>query len=623
VKPRTFLALLCAAATLSAQQEIAPVRPTGFLRPYRAPEIPPVRLANSARIRGLIRSGVLYLSVHDALALALDNNIDIEVARYAPISAEWQLRRSQAGGALPGVPSGASQVGNVASGQGVAGSQAAAGVTTGFAGSTSGNVGNATISQIGPITQTLDPTIQESNVWTHQTAPQPNATQSVTPVLISGTHSYSGNYQQGFLIGGNVNVSYSDSFLRENAATDVLNPSSAPSLSINYQQNLLQGFGIAVNERTINVSRLNVQAAQLNFKTQVINTVTSVLNMYYGLVADYEDQRAKTEALDLATRLAHEARVRYENGTMSTLDVTTADAQLASAESDLTVSQTTLQQQEIQLKNILSRSGLADPVFAEARIVPVDRIVVPEEYNLPPLDQMVKTALSNRADLASERLGVTSAEISALGTRNGVLPQLSVSGTTSDAGLAGVPKVVVTHHGTETADAYFVGNIGTALGQVFQRDFPTNRLFVIYQMNIHNRQAAADQAVDQLSLRQTQLGLDRDLNSVTVAVSNYAVAIRQALARYRAAVQNRILEQQLLDAEEKKLANGLSTSSLVIQQQRDLATAQSTEIASLAAYSNARIALDQALGTTLEANHVTIDEARNATVPETPAPQPH
>ena len=623
MKPRTFLALLCAAATLSAQQEIAPVRPTGFLRPYRAPEIPPVRLANSARIRGLIRSGVLYLSVHDALALALDNNIDIEVARYAPISAEWQLRRSQAGGALPGVPSGASQVGNVASGQGVAGSQAAAGVTTGFAGSTSGNVGNATISQIGPITQTLDPTIQESNVWTHQTAPQPNATQSVTPVLISGTHSYSGNYQQGFLIGGNVNVSYSDSFLRENAATDVLNPSSAPSLSINYQQNLLQGFGIAVNERTINVSRLNVQAAQLNFKTQVINTVTSVLNMYYGLVADYEDQRAKTEALDLATRLAHEARVRYENGTMSTLDVTTADAQLASAESDLTVSQTTLQQQEIQLKNILSRSGLADPVFAEARIVPVDRIVVPEEYNLPPLDQMVKTALSNRADLASERLGVTSAEISALGTRNGVLPQLSVSGTTSDAGLAGVPKVVVTHHGTETADAYFVGNIGTALGQVFQRDFPTNRLFVIYQMNIHNRQAAADQAVDQLSLRQTQLGLDRDLNSVTVAVSNYAVAIRQALARYRAAVQNRILEQQLLDAEEKKLANGLSTSSLVIQQQRDLATAQSTEIASLAAYSNARIALDQALGTTLEANHVTIDEARNATVPETPAPQPH
>ncbi|HTS75077.1 MAG TPA: TolC family protein [Bryobacteraceae bacterium] len=621
---RSALASVCAASTLAAQQSIDPVRPntTVLLRPYEAPYVPPARLQNSVRARTLIRAGVLYLTVHDALALALDNNIDLENARYGPISAQWQLERSQAGGALPGVPSAASQVGAVASGQGVAGSQAAAGVTTGFAGVSGGNAGQATISQIGPIVQVLDPNITETSLWSHQSVPQPNATQSITPVLLTGTHSYSGSYNQGFLVGGNVSVTYSDSFLKENAASDLLNPSSAPSLAINWQQNLLQGFGIAVNERTINVSRLNVKASALNFETQAINTVTTVLNNYYGLVADYEDLRAKREALDLAERLDREARIRFENGTMATLDVTTADSALASAQSDLTVSATTLQQQELQLKNMLSRTGLMDPVFAEARIVPVDHMVIPAEYNLPPLDQMVKTALEKRPDLASERLGVTSAEISALGTKNGVLPVLSASATASAAGLSGVPKTAVTHTGTRSANLYFSGDVGRGLQEVFQHDFPTYSLFTHFQVYAHNRQATADQAIDQLSLRQTQIGLDRDLNSVSVSVSNYAIAIRQALARYRAGAQNRILEQQLLDAEEKKLANGLSTASLVIQQQRDLATAQSTEIAAEVAYSNAKIALDQTLGTTLDVNHVSLDDARKGALPETPAPAP-
>jgi outer membrane protein TolC len=623
---RAGLAGVCAASMLSAQQPppIEPVRPmtTIFRRPYTAPYVPPARFQNSARVRSLIRAGVLYLTVHDALALAIDNNISLESARYGPISAEWQLQRSLAGGALPGIPSAASQVGSVASGQGVSGSQAAAGVTTGFAGTGAGNAGQATIAEIGPVVQVLDPNITESNVWSHTTTPQQNATQSVTPVLISGTHSYSGSYNQGFLVGGNLSIVYTDSWLKENALSDLLNPSSAPSVNINWQQNLLQGFGIAVNERTINVSRLNVKAAQLNFRTQVINTVSSVLNLYYGLAAAYEDLKAKGEALELAQRLAREARIRYENGTMATLDVSTADSAQAAAESDLTVSATTLQQQELQLKNILSRTGLADPAFAEVRIVPVDHIVLPEKDELPSIDDMVKTALEKRPDLASERIGVQSAEISTLGTKKGVLPQSTATATWIDAGLAGAPKTAISRKGVTGPDPYFDGGIGTALGQVFRNDFPTQRLTVNFSPIIHNRQATADQAIDQLSLRQTQLNLDRDLNTVAVAVSNYAVAMRQALARYRAAVQNRILEQQLLEAEQKKLANGLSTASLVIQQQRDLATAQSTELAAQVAYGNAKIALDQALGTTLEEYHISVEDAAKGSVPETPAPAP-
>ena len=610
---RAGLCALCSITLLSAQEpSIDPVRPSALVavRPYLAPQVPPIRLANSGRLGNLVRAGMLYLTVQDAIALALENNIDLEVARYNPILAEWQLERSRAGGALPGVPSSAAQAGNVANGQGIAGSQAAAGVGGGGNGNNGTSATNATVAQIGPIAQTLDPIIQESTVLSHQTAPQANETQTVLPELISNTRNSSFSYAQGFLIGGNVTVSYKDSYLSENAPTDVLNPSSAPSLSITFQQNLLRGFGVGVNARTIRVSQMNVKASELNFKTQVSNTVNQVLNLYYALSAGYEDIKAKTNAVEVAQKFYENSKLQQEAGTMARLDVTTAESQLASAQYDLVNSQTNLQQQELQLKNLLSRTGIADPTLASVEIVPLDRIAVPEADDLPPLKNLLETALANRSDLASERLGITGSEIAALGTRNGILPLLTGIAGESAAGLAGTPRVAVSSFGVETANPYFDGGIGTALGQALRRNFPTNRVAGIFQTPLRNDQAQADFAIDQLQLRQSQIQLNKDLNQVAVDISNYVVALRQARGRYRAAVQTRILQQQLLDAEQKKLAGGASTPFNVVQQERDLAAAQSAEIAVLVDFSNARVALDQTLGTTLETNHVSIGDAR-------------
>jgi outer membrane protein TolC len=605
---------LCSIAVLrAAEPTIEPIRPPAFvaIRPYLPPQVPPVRLENSGRLASLVRAGMLYLTVQDAIALALENNLDIEVARYNPILAEWQLERSRAGGALPGVPSSASQAGNVANGQGVAGSQAAAGVTSGASGVAGTSSTNATIAQIGPIAQTLDPVIQESTTFSHQTAPQADTVQSVLPVLISNTRSSSFSYQEGFLIGGNVTVTYKDSYLNENAPTDVLNPSSAPSLTFTFQQNLLRGFGIAVNARTIRISQLNVKASALNFKTQVSNSINQVLNVYYALSAAYEDIKAKTNAVEVARQFFENSGIRERAGTLARLDLTTAETQLASAEYDLVNSQTAVRQQELQLKNLLSRRGIADPILASAHIVPLDRIAVPDTDEFPALKDLLKTALANRSDLAAERLGTQSGEISALGTRNGILPLLVAIGTESAAGLAGTPRNVVTRSGgVETANPYFDGGIGNALGQVFRRNFPTNRATVYFQTPVRNDQAQADYAIDQLQLRQSQIQLSKDLNQVAVDVSNYLVAMRQSRGRHQAAVQTRILQQQLLDAEQKKLAGGASTPYNVVQQQRDLVAAQSAEIAALVDFSNARVALDQTLGTTLEANHVSINEPR-------------
>jgi len=603
---------VCLASLLQAQDSsIEPVRPMkpAIVRPYLAPTTPPVRLNNSSRLGSLIRAGILYLTVQDAIALALEDNIDLESARYNPLIAAWNLERSQAGGALPGVPSAAGQAGSVANGQGVAGSQAAAGVGNGGSGGGAGSGGNATISQIGPIAQTLDPSIQESSVFSHITTPEANATQSVTSVLVDTTHVHTASLQEGFLTGGSVTLSYSDHYLEENAATDVFNPTSAPNLGISVQQNLLRGFGIGVNQRTINVNKINLQTSDLSFKTQVIDTVANVLIQYYGLAADYEDLRAKQSALDTAQRFFENTRRQEELGALSQLDVITAQSQVASSQNDLVTSETNLRQDELQLKNVLSRTGVTDRALASARIVTLDRITIPDTDDLAPLEDLVKQALANRADLAVQKAGITTAEISALGTKNGVLPTLTAFGGESLAGLAGTAP--------RNLNLPLVGGFGTALAEVFRRDFPTQRVGVYFQAPIGNRQAQADYGIDQLQLRQTQLATEKSINQVVVDVSNSVIAVRQARVRHEAAAKNRELQQKLLDAEQRKFLLGASTPYNVTQQQRDLAVAAATEVSSLASYVAARMSLDQTLGITLEANHVSIDEARSGKVGRT------
>ena len=518
---------------------------------------------------------------------------------------------------MPGVPSGAAQAGSVASGQGVAGSQAAAGVSSSGGGTSGGRSTNATISQVGPVTQNLDPTLQETTTFTHTSTPEFNITQSITPVLVSGSRVYTGSLQQGLLSGGSVSVTYSDHYLKENAATDLLNPSVAPNLAVSFQHNLLRGFGVAVNARNITVSRMNLQTSDLAFKSQVIATVVNVL-VYYAPV-DYEDVKAKQSAVELAQTLFEDNQKQVQIGSLAPLDLTNAESQAAATRRDLVISQTTLQQQELRFKNALSRNGLADPLLAGVRVMPVDRMVIPEKDDLPPLEEMVQKALANRPDLALAKANENAAEISALGTRNGILPSLQVFGGESNAGLSGTAHAVGSKFFVQTPDPYFVGGIGNGLGQVFRRNFPTERIGAFFQTSLGNHQAQADFGIDQLQLRQTQLRNQKDLSQVQVDLLSAVVALKQARVRYDAAVKNRTLQQDLLNAEQKKLGLGASTPYNVIQQQRDLAAAQAGEIAAMETYSNARVAIDHTLGMTLEANHVSIEEARSGKVAAGPA----
>ena len=634
-----------------AQQSIDVVNPSGNIlwRDYRAPSIPVSRLTNGSRFGGLIRGSKLYLTAQDAIALALENNVDIESDRYNALIQQSQYTRAQAGGPLPGVPSATSQAGTTASGQGVAGSQAAAGVSNTGGNGSGGNGSNTTISQIGPVTPTLDPTFQDVQSYAHKSLPQPNSTESGVLNLIDNTRNYQESLNLGIVTGGKASLTYSDSYLNENSPSNLLNPSNGTVLQLSLQQNLLYGFGRALNARNITVAKANVGINDLTFQTQVIAVVVSVLNAYYGLVADFEDIKAKQNELNVAQRFFEDNKKQVQIGTMAPLDVTTAEAQVATSQQDLVVSQTTLEQQQVTLKNLLSRNGLAEPQLANVDIIPLDRIDVPQNETLPPVKELVATAYANRVDLQADKLNLVNSETSALGTENGVLPTLVGFTTLQTQGLSGTPQTVVLQGASglglggaggaipagivpcpgnpkllcEVPDKYFVGSIGNALGQAIRRNFPTESGGVFFGPTLMNRQNQADYAIEQLSLRQTALQNQRTVNQVAVDVSNQVTGLQQARVRYLSAAKNRVLQEQLLDAEQKKFALGASTTFNVVTQQRDLAAGQSTEVAALVAYSNARVSLDQILGTTLKDNNIDIGQvvkgqiARQSALPAT------
>src|SRR5579862_872177 len=261
------LSLLGSQCSAQTPQEVEKPRGPLLFRSYQPTSVPPVNLQNSDHLHSLIRAGRLYLTVQDAIALAIENNLDLEVDRYGPLSAEWALQRTQGGGPLRGVTNGNSLVNQATSGQGVLGSEISAGLASSGSGGNGGN-GGATISQIGPVTQNLDPVLENATEFSHTTTPQPITTVSQTDALVDTKHIVDSFVQEGFLTGGYVQVAANESYLKENAPSDFLNPSVAPVVQIYLRQNLLQGFGTGVNGRFIRVARKNLQGAQATFRSQ-------------------------------------------------------------------------------------------------------------------------------------------------------------------------------------------------------------------------------------------------------------------------------------------------------------------------------------------------------------------
>jgi outer membrane protein TolC len=579
-------------------------------RPYLGATLPPVNLKNSSRLNSLMRAGKLYLTVQDAIAVAIENNLDLEVSRYGPIAAEWNLERLQAGGALPGVTGGNQLVNQVTGGQGVAGSQLSAGLLNTGNGNGSGGT-NALVSQVGPITPNLDPVLQNATIFSHTTSPQPNTVQSQTDALVDVTHRFNTFVQEGLVTGGVVQITANESYLKENAPTDVLNPSVAPVVQIFARHNFLQGFGIGVNSRFIRVAEKQIGGSRESFRSQLLNLVANVLNLYWDLVTDNDDLKVRQTAVDAAQKFLTDTQSQIGLGVTARVERFRAEAEVSTRRQEFDISRATVRQQEILLKSVLSRNGLEDPLLDAAEIVPLDRIEVPQQDDLPGLRDLLGRALAKRPDVELAKISDESAQISALGTANGVLPILQGIASTTDHGLSGT--AVPQPDGT-TADPYYVGGLGNALGQVFRRNFYDRRGQIAFQGRIGNHISQADYGIEQLQLRQGDLVERRNMNDIVVAISNQMIALRQARARYSQAADTRKLQEELLEKEQQLFSFGSATLNDVVASRRTLLDAQLTEVAALASYMRARVGLDQTLGETLEANHVSVEEALNGKV---------
>jgi outer membrane protein TolC len=590
---------LCASATAQNSISIQPAGGWSLIRPYRQRTVSPVNLSNSNRLEELIRAGKLYLSSQDVVALAIENNLDIEVQRYAPFLQQEIIRRAKGGGFLRDVSTPIAAAPTSVSATGV---QNVTTLSTGVATTSGGGV----VSSIGPTLPTLDPNINANLFWGHSTFPVSNTFQTIVNAVQTNSQTYDVSYSQGFTTGTNFSLSFNNSVTNQNILTNVLNPSTSSTLDFTITQNLLQGFGIAVNNRNIRVAKNNMKISDLQFQQQLITTISGVLNIYWDLVAFDENVRVAQQALKAAQQLYEDNKKQVAIGTLAPIEVTRAEAEVATDQQNLLVAETNVLQQETILKNSLSKNGVASPSISEVRIVPLEHIAIPAKESLPPLPEMVDEAMKNRPELQQNKINIDSQKINMVGTRNGLRPTLQAFAELTNNGLTGQPNI---NPITGGPDPYFVGGYGNGIAQIFRRNFPSYSAGISLNIPLRNRAAQADYVTDQLSLRQSQLQLQKAENSIRVDVRNAVIGIEQARAGNEAAVKARILQQQTLDAEQKKYALGASTVFQVIQDQRDLATAQGNEVQAEATYVHAKIALEVALGRTLDVNHVSISEA--------------
>jgi outer membrane protein len=582
-------------------------------RPYQQRYVPPISLANSSRLQSLIRAGNLYLTAQDVVALAIENNIDVEVQRYNPLLQSEVLRRAQGGGALRSVgqsvaagPTSVSLTGVSLNGGGTAGTSVS-GVSS----------GGGITTQLGPSIPNLDPSISFFASYSHATSPQSNIQFSGVTDLIFVQHQYQGQYSQTWATGTSALVTYFSNYNKTNSPFYTLNPFTSADIDLQITQNLLYGFGTAVNARNIRVQKNNMKVTDLQFKQQVITTVAAVLNLYWDLVSFYQDLTARQEEVSTAQQLLEDNKKQVDLGSLAEIEVTRAESQLYSAKQDLVISQTNLAQQETVLKNALSRTGVSTSDLLDIHVVPLDKIVIPARDETRPTEELVQQAIGNRLEIQEGRLNIDSNRLNLVGVKNSLKPSLQAFAELTNNGLTGVLSPSALLAGGINS-SYLLGGYGNVLGEIARRNFPNYSAGFALNIPIRNRAAQADYVTSLLEIRQNELSLQKTINQVRVDVQNAVIGLEQARARYDASVKARELSQQTFDADQKKYGLGATTAFQVVQDQRDLATAQSSEAQAMANYSHARISFEEALGTTLEDNHITVTEAMSGKVTSIP-----
>jgi outer membrane protein TolC len=584
--------------------------------PYRGIKVEPSSLVNSPRIEQLIHEGKLELSLQDAVELALENSVDIAVQRYYPWIADVSILKASSGGFGYGTP-----------GADIAGS-------------------SALLNPFAFVITSYDPLLTSTVSFDDRTIPINNPFISGTGAgataasIVAHTATYNTQYSQYFPTGTSMTVTYDNTRSSNSAAANFFNPAVQSSIFLGLTQNLLSGFGLTVNRRNIIIANNNRKIADLAFAQQAITTATNTITAYWELVYARENVKVEQQAVAVSEKLFNDNKKQLEIGTMAPLDVTRAEAQLATDRQNLIVAQTVQLQDEQTLKNAISRNPL-DPKIVNLEIIPTDKPNAPEQTEAPSFEEALKEAYAKRPDLLEQEYNLKNAALDVKATHNALLPTATLSGQYGTQGLAGnsairgpstlvssgIPIVdatgkPVTVNGTPIfAPTFSSPTTGTsqsgftdAMSSVFHNSFPDYAAQISITIPIRNRSLQADNQRSQLVQRQIEMQVQQLKNAALLDVRNTYIALQQDRARVEAASKASELQRQTFEAEQKKYQLGASTVYNVILTQRDYVNAKGSELRALADLVEARANYERAVGKTLEVNHVTIADARTGEV---------
>jgi outer membrane protein len=587
------------------------------LRPYEPEEIAPPNLANAPRIDSLMRDGKIYLSIDDAVALTLENNLDIDIARYNLNIADTDYLRAKSGASILGVNAGVVQntpgggVGGLGGtvGSGTGGTTVApSGVGTGTNGLVSSTLGiGSTITSFDPvITSTLQ--VDKDNT---------ESTSAFSPVPVVAQNTYTANfaYTQGFQWGTALNVGFNNTHQTTNLTTSLLTPEISSNFQFRVTQNLLQGFGSLPNLRFIHIAKNNREISDVAFRLQIITTVDQIEDMYWDLVYAYENVRVQQEALAYAQKALSDTQQQAKVGTVPPIQVVSAQSTVATDQQNLILAQNNLQLEQLLMKNAVSRS-IEDPLLAEADVIPTSTMLLPQQEPVIPIQDMINEALQHRAELVESRIDLTSRDLSAKAVRNDLLPSLQAFAYYGGSGVGGDVNPNCSLNGTRCfnsalAPPPFVNggpvSYVTTLNQLVNSTAPDKGFGLTLSIPLRNREAQANQIRADLEYRQAQVRLHQLENQVRIEVRNAQFDVKQNRVAVEAAQAAVDSARQTLQSDQEKLKVGLTTTTAVLQDASVLTTSESGLVSARAAYEKSRIELDRATGLLLD--HAGIDVA--------------
>jgi outer membrane protein TolC len=571
----------------------------GILKIFREQTVPRLVLENSLRIDSLIQNGRLNLTLADALALALENNLDIAVQRYIPEFSQTDLLRSKAGQSPRGFTGGTTPGGltSGALGAGLSGSGAGSGV--GSAGGITGGGGAVQVGSAG----SFDPSLSVSFSYDRVTSPLNTNVVSGIYNVVGDNTAFTASYAQLFSLGTSYSLTLNGQRQSSTQQKLLYNPASVTRFALGVNQPLLNGFGRSTNERYIMVARNNTQVAEHVFRLQLINTVVAVENAYWDLAAMQESVRVAEQALTVAEQLYKDNKIKLEVGTMSPLDVTSAESEVAARTRDLTVATTNLQFQEATLKNMLVKKVGSD--LDAARIVIKDPMPQPKQADVPEMEKALAGALDARPELRQADINLQNQNISVNFTEDALKPSFSIFGFYAGSGLQG-----------SSVDS----NTGllNAFGQSFKGTYPEYAGGFSMNIPLRNRTAQADNLRSQIERNQLLITQQRSRNTIAMEVRKAIIGLIQGRAQVDAAHKAAALAREMWEGEKNKLEAGASTSYQVILRERDLTSARQAEVAAIVTYAKAIVEMDRAGGITLGRNGIQYQDALSGKVSKAP-----